>query len=160
MRQLRQAVWEGLVIALCAIALGFTYTYVQHKGFFDNGTSHTVVPPSVVAPSMIHVEGAKRLFDSGGALFIDARHSFDYNLGHIKGAISLPLNEFDQHATLLDSLPKTKVLITYCDGIECNSSIELAAKMYEAGISDVRIFFDGWEEWERQHYPVESTPRP
>jgi len=161
MTRLRRALQEALAITVCAVALGFTYTYVQHRGFF--GTEHAkppVQPSNIVPPSMIHLQGAKSLFDSSKAVFIDARHTFDYNLGHIKGAISFPLADFQQDRSLLKTLPRNKILVTYCDGIECNSSIELAAKLYEAGFSGVRIFFGGWTEWQQEHYPVESNPLP
>ena len=157
MTRLRRALQEALALTICAVALGFTYTYVQHKGFFDNGTAKPRVQPAdIVPPSMIHLEGAKSLFDSSKAVFIDARHSFDFNLGHIKGALSLPLADFQQHRSLLNALPRDKILVTYCDGIDCNSSIELAAKLYEAGYSGVRIFFGGWTQWQEHNGPVET----
>ncbi|MEX2117657.1 MAG: rhodanese-like domain-containing protein [Bacteroidota bacterium] len=106
---------------------------------------------------MIHIAEAKHRFESGGALFIDARHAFDFAHGHIRGAVNLPLDEFDSRAGFVDSLPKNKILITYCDGVECNSSIGLASKLRDAGFSGVRIFFAGWSEWQNQNLPTETS---
>lgn len=160
MTRFRVAVREALGIACCAIALGFVFTFAQHKGFFAEPSKPKAAPSAaIVPPSMIHLPAVKTLYDSGTAVFIDARHAFDYNLGHIRGAVSLPLAEFDQRKSSVDSLPRDRILVTYCDGIDCNSSIELAAKLYEAGFSGVRIFFAGWTEWQNQHLPEESTPR-
>jgi rhodanese-related sulfurtransferase len=106
---------------------------------------------------MIHLPEVKALFDSGTALFIDARHTFEFARGHIRGAVNLPLNEFESRSGMVDSLPRNKILITYCDGVECNSSIGLAARLRDAGFSGVRIFFAGWSEWQAQNLPTEAT---
>ena len=41
-----------------------------------------------------NIKIAKLSYDGGKALFVDARSNDDYNEGHIKGAISLPVGEF------------------------------------------------------------------
>jgi rhodanese-related sulfurtransferase len=40
------------------------------------------------------VEIAKQIYDSGEAVFVDARSREDYEEGHIKGAVSLPVGQF------------------------------------------------------------------
>ncbi|MEA3231463.1 MAG: rhodanese-like domain-containing protein, partial [Thermodesulfobacteriota bacterium] len=39
---------------------------------------------------------ARKLYDSGKFVFVDARSRDDYEEGHIKGAVSLPVGEFDE----------------------------------------------------------------
>ncbi len=158
MRELRRAGREALLLALAAAALGFVYTAATNKGFF------AAPPPQAAAveprapgppPEAIQLDEAQRLFDGHAALFIDARHPYDYRLGHIKGAVNLPLKEFDTAAALLDTIPPGRLLVTYCDGAECNSSIELGVKLAARGFLNVKMFFGGWEEWQAQHLPVE-----
>jgi rhodanese-related sulfurtransferase len=155
----RAAIREALALALCASVLGFMYTGIRGKGLFAPDISHSSVSANSAAPTIIHVSEAKELLESGRAIFIDARPPFEYDLGHIPRAVNIPLGDFDSHRGRLDSFPKNKILVTYCDGVECNSSIGLASRLREAGFPAVRIFFAGWNEWQNSNLPVETTKR-
>lgn len=156
---LRVALGEAAIIVGLAVVLGFLFTSTTDRGLFARVASKDIGsgPPGEIPPAMIDLAEAQSLFESGTALFIDARHEYDYRLGHIKGAVNIPLKDFDQHRERLAELPKDKVLVTYCDGAECNSSIELAAKLHQAGFSGVRIFFGGWQEWTSAQLPSEQS---
>ncbi len=96
------------------------------------------------------------LFAEGEALFLDARTPEDYAAGHIPGAFNLPYDEFDYYLELLlEELPVTGPLITYCGGTNCHSSIELAIKLCDSNLGDVKIFFGGAETWEKAGLPIE-----
>ena len=148
-RSFRQAVFEAVVIVVASVLLGFTYTAFSGKGLFAPSHDETgrVTVPGEDSSIFITYEEALDYFEKDKALFIDARHEYDYNLGHIPGAQNLPLKEFENRDDLLSSIAKDKLLITYCDGAECNSSVELASKLYAEGFSNVKIFFGGWNEW-------------
>jgi rhodanese-related sulfurtransferase len=156
----KQAARESGLIICVAVLLGFSYSSFAGKGFFAHAGTSAVPHPEVTgsAPTPINLQEAKTLFDSNGALFVDARHPFDFQRGHIKSAINIPLSDFASEQKTVALLPKDKVIIVYCDESECNSSIELAAKMYEDGVGGVRIFFGGWQEWLTNKFPVESSP--
>ncbi len=146
------AIREALIIVISSTILGVGYTVVMKKGFF-------ALPPSVagttVAPAFISYEEAVSLYDAG-ALFVDARHEYDFKFGHIKGAINVPLADFVLQNSSLANTSKDRVIVTYCDGAECNSSIELAKKLSDAGFTNVKMFFGGWNEW-RQHGGASET---
>ncbi len=139
----------------------------MEKGFFAKRSEVTVLSETSSAeasaadaplpgPKMIHLPEAQQLRNSGVALFIDSRHEFDYKLGHIAGAINIPLKDFDARVGELGGYPKDKPIVVYCDGAECNSSIEFAAKLFGSGFSNVRIFFGGWREWTAGNLPTEQ----
>jgi len=154
---LRQAVRESLILALAACVLGFSYTAMSEKAFFQQKKAPGRLRQlATLAPSMISLEQAKSLFDSG-AIFLDARHLYEFKQGHIRGAVKVPLNEFDAKKSDLAKFPTEKALITYCDGVECNSSIALAAKLHEAGFRNVKIFFRGWQDWTASKLPTETS---
>ncbi len=144
------------MILLAATALGFIYTAATEKGMFGNAIIRTA-STGPHAPIMISSEEAQKFFEESSALFVDARREFDFKLGHIKGAINIPLKDFDARKETLALVPKDKQVVTYCDGAECNSSIELAAKLHTLGFTNVKIFFGGWREWEAHHLPTETT---
>jgi rhodanese-related sulfurtransferase len=160
LNRLLQALREAGILLVIATALGVVYTAASQKGMF----AHTAppLPPlsasDLSAPVMISRDQAQAYFEAGKAVFIDARHEFDYNLGHIRGAINIPLRMFEKKKSVLDSIPKTRILVAYCDGAECNSSIELSVNLAKAGYSDVKIFFGGWREWTASNLPIDKTP--
>jgi rhodanese-related sulfurtransferase len=150
----RQIIHEALLLITAAIVLGFAYTFVTKQGFFsENKPTLSAATPNM---EMISIEKAKELYESQGALFVDARHDFEYKMEHIHGAINIALKEVDTHRILLEGTPKEKILIVYCDGVECNSSIELALKLMELKFTNVKVFFGGWQEWKANNLPIDK----
>ena len=144
---------EVLLLIAAAILLGFAYTFVTKQGFFsENKQAPAAATPNI---EMISLEKAKDLYKSQGVLFIDARHDFEYKMGHIHGAINIALKEIDTHRNQLEGIPKEKMLVVYCDGVECNSSIELALKLMELKFTNVKVFFGGWQEWKANNFPID-----
>ena len=125
MTKFRPALREALYIAAVATVLSITYTGLTGKGMFGPRTTGTIaaVTPGGASPAMISLAEAQDLFESDSALFIDTRHAYDFGLGHIAGALNEPLTEFDARIESIKQLPKNKVLVTYCDAADCNSSI-------------------------------------
>ena len=159
MIRLRQALREAVALLLVAAALGFIYTAATEKGLFArSATRNVTVPTGNQAPPMISLDEAWSYYQAGTTIFVDARHDFDYKLGHIKGAVNVPLKDFDLRKSALDSVAHDRVVVAYCDGAECNSSIELSVKLMKEGYTNVKILFGGWREWEGAHHPIEKSP--
>ena len=137
---------SAFLVVFAAAAATAMWLIVPHAAAPPSGR-----PPSSHSSSFLTFEEAYQLYSAGNCVFIDARHSFDYDLGHIPGALNLPVSDFEEHLSVVESIPHSSLLITYCDGQSCNSSIELAQKLTERGFSDVRVFFGGWNEWEQHH---------
>jgi rhodanese-related sulfurtransferase len=157
--RLRQALYEAGMLLLVAAALGFTYTAAFERGLFARPTpTRTAESTGLYAPAMVTREQARAYFESGAAVFIDARHEFDYKLGHIRGSINIPLNTYETAKVGLDTIPKSRLLVAYCDGAECNSSIELSVKLMKDGYTNIKMFFGGWREWSASNLPTEKSP--
>ena len=150
---LYRAMREASLLALIAAVIGFSYTALAKKGIFAEAAPPSSPQP---APPVIQLGEARAIFDSGEAIFIDARHAFDYKLGHIKGAVNIPLAEYDRMKEAINAIPKEKTIVVYYDGAECNSSIQFAVKLSEEGFTNVKIFFGGWREWEGENLPTEK----
>jgi rhodanese-related sulfurtransferase len=150
---MKRAVREASILFFSAALLSFAYTFFTSKGIFSNTSPSASIPPS---PPMIHISEAESLFNAGDALFIDARHSFDYRMGHIKGAINIPLAEYEQMKDVVNTLQKDKIIVVYCDGAQCNSSIQFAVRLSSDGFTRAKIFFGGWREWEERQLPMEK----
>lgn len=144
------------MIVAAAVIMGVAFTGITGKGLFDaslvssrHGTDAPVTPPS------ISYDEARDLFIQRRALFIDARHGYDYGAGHISGAVSIPLQEFDRNHPVLSGLSRDQLLVVYCDGEGCNSSVELAGLLQSSGFQHARVFFGGWTEWIAHRQPTE-----
>lgn len=144
-------------MGVASMVLGFVYTGATGKGMFGDAP-YLRGPVAVLsdrAPAFIDYDEALALFESGEAVFLDSRHEYDYQRGHIKGAVNIPLKDLHEHQQLLDAIPRDRPVVTYCDGEECNSSIEMAMKLDSLGFSKIRIFFGGWRLWQAHQQPVE-----
>ena len=142
---------EAALLLAISCAAGFTYTAATKQALFSDRAGK----PTIL-PQLIKVEEAKQIFDSRGGLFLDSRHEFDFKLGHIAAAVNIPVDKFEQQRDKLTSFDSTHLIVVYCDGAECNSSFEMAGKLYAAGYTNVRIFFSGWQDWQQKQYPIEK----
>jgi len=108
--------------------------------------------------SVIDLVSAKPLYDEKIAIFVDARTLQEYSIGHISEAISIPDREFlmgqiDPGKILPD---KEAILITYCDGGECELAVDVAKGLSERGYNNVFILGEGYPGWEAAGYPVDK----
>lgn len=102
------------------------------------------------------VKEAKKIHDKGGTLFVDARSKENYEDGHIPGAVSFPVGQFDELiGSFLDQHAPDRPIVTYCSGRTCEDSHHLAQLLSELGFDNVRIFIDGFPGWEAEGYPIE-----
>lgn len=85
---------------------------------------------------------------AAGALLVDARHAEEYLAGHLPGAVSLPVGASDDAiAAFRQTQPPERMLITYCNGYDCQDSYNLALRLIAAGYSHVRVFEGGLPQW-------------
>lgn len=107
---------------------------------------------------VIDLAAAKRLFDQKAAVFVDARSSWSYQLGHVPGAFNVPPSEIlaALDAALAD-LSRGTALVVYCSGTTCNLGNKLAQKLTEEmDFTRIYVFEGGFPQWEEAGYPVES----
>ncbi len=107
----------------------------------------------------ITAEELKAILDTASYPFvvIDARNPEEYQEVHIKGAINVPVNKFQEFKHLL---PKDKSikLIFYCNGIKCGKSKRAAKKAAEEGYTNIKVYAAGMPVWEEKGYPIYAGP--
>ena len=107
----------------------------------------------------VSLKQAKEAFANGEALFVDARDPDFYELAHIPGAVNLPVRDFDSvFPKLQKRLLEAARVITYCDGANCDMSVELTELLIFEGLNQVEIFTGGIEQWEATGQPMEEGP--
>jgi len=107
----------------------------------------------------LSLEGAKSRY--GKVLFVDARPERDYREGHIRGALSFDVNDFERAAPrALPLLPAGAEILVYCSGGDCDDSVMLARRLREMGYKDVKLFEDGFLPWKKAGLPVATGDAP
>lgn len=76
-------------------------------------------------------------------VLIDVRPSLEFAYGHLRGAMSIPLEELTAR---LDDLPRDKPIVAYCRGAYCLFADEAVALLRQHGFDALRLD-GGWPEW-------------
>lgn len=166
-RKLPQILLKTLIIILLGSITGLVYNAFSPSGITLMGNwSPRITGDSLVVPfgymdgqdpPAISLDYAMMMFQSKNTIFLDARYPEDYQAGHIKGAVNLPYEEFEEHSPqVLPNLPKDQEIIAYCDGTECETSLLLARELIDLGYRNIKVFFGGWQEWRDAGLSVES----
>ena len=121
--------------------------------------------PPLVHEAQAAIRGDEAMWlHAKGAVFLDARRTAMYTEGHIPGARSLSawedgLPEKVDQLSLFTSDLKLPVVI-YCSGGDCHDSHLVAQKLWLAGFRNVRIYADGYPDWETRKLPVTQGGKP
>ena len=86
----------------------------------------------------------------GSVTVLDVRPEDEFALGHVPGALSIPLGVLKKRLSALDP---SKEIVAYCRGPYCVLSFEAVALLRERGFS-VRRLEDGLPEWRAAGLPV------
>jgi ArsR family transcriptional regulator len=89
----------------------------------------------------------------GSVALLDVRPEDEYGLGHLPGAMNIPLRQLERR---LSELPRNLEIVAYCRGPYCVLSFEAVAALRAHGFN-VRRFEDGFPEWKASGLPIEAT---
>lgn len=89
----------------------------------------------------------------GVVTVLDVRPEDEYALGHLPGALNIPLGKLEHR---LGELPADREVIAYCRGPYCVLSFEAVAALRARGYL-VRRLEDGYPEWRAAGFPIEAV---
>ena len=146
-------------IAVCSFLAGLGLNLIRSDGIALIG-DYTAEEEHVIdyrGISTVTPEKAEQLHADGEAVFVDARSQWEYQEGHIPGAILVPSHEAAQYlAEFRKKVPDTSsAIITYCDGEYCPLSKDLASVLRNNGYTNVHVLVNGWGVWQSRGYAVE-----
>ena len=161
----RNVAKEVIILLGLVVIAAFTVNFLSPKGIALVGQwdeSQGVITARAKDDVVIDdleiddVEIAKQIYDSGEAVFVDARSREDYEEGHIKGAVSLSVGQFNVVIDTFKAQYSTaSTIVTYCSGRTCDDSHKLAQLLFEQGYTKVGVFIDGYPGWEAEGFPIE-----
>ena len=88
-------------------------------------------------------------------LLLDVRPRAEFEAGHLRGAINIPIEELNAR---VNELPRDRRFIIYCRGEYCLFADEAAELLQSHGFDVVRLE-GGWPEWQSEGRPVETGGR-
>ena len=91
-----------------------------------------------------------RRLRSGGVMVLDLRPEDEFRLGHLPGAVNIPLRELKAR---LSQFKRSREIIAYCRGPYCVLSYEAVAALRRARFKARRLE-DGLPEWRAAGLPV------
>lgn len=157
---LKQAAKEALILIGTAVAIAIAVYAVRPDkiGITPASLNQGAGQQSSAGSgfSEISIQDAVRLHQENNAIFADARHSADFEAGHIQGAVRL--YTADQETWLDDFLAATDpatVIVAYCDGEDCHLAPALAELLFFNGFNNVRYLKNGWARWRDGGFPIE-----
>lgn len=89
----------------------------------------------------------------GLVTILDVRPGEEYDVGHIPGALNVPLDKIKKQ---LARLPKKHEIIAYCRGEYCVLAFEAVSVLRKKGFTARRLE-EGFPEWKAAGLPVEGT---
>ncbi|QLA15385.1 rhodanese-like domain-containing protein [Desulfolutivibrio sulfoxidireducens] len=159
MNRVRRTVVQSGYIIVMAVLCGLMANLLRPGGLpVVQATESAVTLPADSAN--IALKDAVVLSLSKRAVFLDARSGFEFADGHIQGAVSVPVDDFERIFPGIEKdLAGKDAIITYCDGEHCPLSGELAEKLTSRGVKNVFVLKNGWTLWNNEGLPVEKGQR-
>lgn len=103
---------------------------------------------------LVTVEELNRLIEQGGAVALDVRGSVEFELGHIRGAVAMPLGLVAARAA---ELPKDRLIVPYCACSAEQLSARAVQELKKQGFENTAALVGGWDAWAKAGLPVEGT---
>jgi len=154
----------SLLLLAFSAALGFGVNAFSPEGIALWGqwdTSAGVVmagaarQDAVKAPEINNPMKVRRMIGDGKTVLVDVRRADIYREGHIPGALSFPLHDFDAVISqFTGTIAKTAPILVYCSGVTCTDSHEFAARIIRMGYSQVTVYGGGFTEWSEMEFEV------
>ena len=156
----------GLILVLSlALALGvnaLSPAGIPLKGQWDPKVGVVMADPEKFgdarADELKNPLKLRRMIATGKLVLIDARLDMAYVQGHLPGALSFPLHDFNNNLKSLEqALSKKLPVVVYCSGVSCQDSHRFARKLVVMGVKDVMVYSGGFEEWAEMGFEVVKT---
>lgn len=144
-----------IVIAVGIILIGFAI-YMNFWGSQNDASAQETVVEEIVQPGVINItvdEAYDAYLSDEGFVFVDVRSKPEYDSGHIKGAVLIPISELEER---IGELQKDKPILVYCNGSACQRSGNAASILVSHGFTKVYdLIGNGIDEWISKGYPSE-----
>ncbi len=100
----------------------------------------------------------RKMIQSREVVLLDVRSKDIYDDGHLPGAFSFPLMNFDEVLPkLLALVKKDTPILVYCSGVECSDSHTFATQLLALRFTQVRVYAGGFLEWQEMGFEIKKN---
>jgi rhodanese-related sulfurtransferase/predicted double-glycine peptidase len=149
-RWMHRSMVESGTILIAAACMGVCYQIYAGDELLTSASATSIAEAyDTTFMQRLTISEVKKLIGNGtNVVVIDARYSRDYQVGHIPGAISIPVNstvpEIEEKAR---GVRRQSSVIVYCQSAECGFAEIIASRLRKEGIGSIMLFPGGWLEW-------------
>lgn len=146
----RLAMQQGGILVVLTCVVGYAYQMTDEFGLLRNRDAAIGIQLANAAVFMERV-GYPGVNDESlqGAIIIDARKRSDYALGHLPGAINIPVDLSDEERrSTVNPWPKDARILIYCQSSACDYDERIATFLYTEGYTNIALYEGGWVDWQ------------
>ena len=143
------SVVQAGVFIIVVVFTGMFYHFTNETGFLANANGTASIQQAYQGYFIpkITEEKVKKLLDTD-TIFIDARYPFDYQAGHLEGALSIPVDSNDVFRNKATAhIAKNSRIVLYCQSSGCQYAEKIAIKLKDDGFTNISIYKGGWVDW-------------
>jgi len=156
-----KASWSGFVrtcigqaagLFIIALGAGAGYRAGSDHGYLSNPAAIHAIQDSHVGSFLPKIKAAEvaQLLDTPGVTIVDARIPNDYNAGHIRGAISVPVTSSPgQLEAAMLNVPKENRILVYSHSNGCPYGAMASRQLIALGYQNIQLYKGGWVEWKK-----------
>jgi rhodanese-related sulfurtransferase len=153
---MRLRTWRIAAILAAGFVLGLGWNAWSGRGIALG--ANAFIAPGETIEEISAAEARQRL--DRGALFLDARPVAFYEMGHVRGALPLPEDDFEAaFARIEPRLRSSFDIVVYCSGYGCEASHNVTRELRKRSVAAV-ILNEGWPAWTDAGYPVREGQQP
>ena len=151
-----KTLWPMLGMAAVGLLLGLAANFFAARPLPLFRAPAAVPAGAEIRFTEVDADFVRSIGPASRTLLLDARAAAAYRLGHIPGAVSLPLGEFaSSFPPLAARLRQAGMLVAYCSGPSCNDSRDLALELWGRGLKNIVLYKGGMEDWNERGHDLE-----
>jgi rhodanese-related sulfurtransferase len=132
-----------------------TFTYSKDSGKFQRVEAREGKTTEVLEE--VRLQDVKQIVASKSMVLVDGRSEADYENGHLPGAYSLSVANFDKRVSQFSAEhPKEGAYVIYCGSGQCGLSRQLASLLKKKGYHQLKLYSAGYNDWFLSGNPVEK----
>jgi rhodanese-related sulfurtransferase len=132
-----------------------TFTYSKESGTFQPVKASEGQTTEVVEEARL--QHVREIIASRSMVPVDGRSEAEYENGHLPGAYSLSVVNFDKRFPQFSAEhPKDGAYLIYCGSGQCGLSKQLAALLQKKGYHQLKLYSAGYNDWFLAGNPVEK----